>query len=123
MPETQSSRPKSIRLKIAGKTYVATYDVQDDCVQVTLKGRRSTWTQLRGLRAEDVARSLLKELIGVLLVVVCLQAYAEQRLGPKRPHLQADNARQTAYIRPSLVMKSPPTTGQRQRQAPLSHQK
>jgi hypothetical protein len=90
MPETQSPRPKSIRVKIAGKTYVATYDVQDDCVQVTHKGRRSVWTELRGLRAEDVARAMLKELLGVLLAAVCLGALLEQRLGARSPHPSAD---------------------------------
>jgi hypothetical protein len=90
MPETQSPRPKSIRVKIAGKTYVATYDVQDDCVQVTHKGRRSVWTELRGLRAEDVARAMLKELLGVLLAAVCLGALLDQRLGAKSAHPGAD---------------------------------
>ena len=90
MPETQSPRPKSIRVKIGGKTYVATYDVQDDCVQVTHKGRRSVWTELRGLRAEDVARVLLRELIGLLLAAVCFSALLEQRLGGKSPHMHAD---------------------------------
>src|SRR5882724_7644972 len=56
-----SPYPKKIRLKIAGKIYVATYDVQDDCVQVTLKGRRSIWTEVRGSRPEDVAKMLLRE--------------------------------------------------------------
>ena len=54
---------KKIHLKIAGRTYVASFDVADDCVQVTHKGRRSIWTELGGSRPEDVARMLLKELL------------------------------------------------------------
>lgn len=72
-----SSYPKKIRLKIAGTTYVATYDVQDDCVQVTHKGRRSIWTEIGGSRPEVVARMLLRELLGVLVATFYFAALAE----------------------------------------------
>jgi len=64
-------------LKIAGKIYVATYDVEDGCVQVTHKGRRSIWTEIGGARAEAVAKMLLKDLLGVLLATVYFAALGE----------------------------------------------
>jgi hypothetical protein len=64
-------------LKIADKTYVATYDVEDNCVQVTHKGRRSIWTELGGAHPEDVAKALLKELLGVLVATLCFATAAE----------------------------------------------
>ncbi len=94
MPRTHSPRPHSIRLKIGGKTYAASYDVQDGCVQVTHKGRRSVWTELRGLRAEDVAKMLLKELLGVLLAALCINALAAQMEAPRRSHPRIDAAPQ-----------------------------
>src|ERR1700674_1002573 len=77
MSSNQSPSPRKIRMKIAGKTYVATYDVEDDCVQVTHKGRRSIWTQIGASRPEDVAKMLLKELLGVLLATLYFAAVAE----------------------------------------------
>jgi hypothetical protein len=77
MSSNPSPHPKKIRLKIAGKTYVATYDVEDDCVQVTHKGRRSVWTQIGGSRPEDVAKMLLRELLGVLVAAFCFAALSE----------------------------------------------
>ena len=92
MSSPHPPRPKSIRLQIAGKTHVATYDVQDGCVQVTHKGRRSVWTELRGLQAEDVAKMLLKELLGVLLAALCINALAAQMESPRRSHLRINSA-------------------------------
>ena len=77
MSSEQRSIPKKFRLKIACKTYVATYDVEDECVQVTHKGRRSIWTEIGAARAEDVAKMLLKELLGVLLATMYFAALAD----------------------------------------------
>jgi len=63
-------------LKIAGKIYVATYDVEDGCVQVTHKGRRSIWTEIGGARAEAVAKMLLKDLLAF-----CWQLCTSPRFG------------------------------------------
>jgi hypothetical protein len=91
MPSTNAPPPKTLRVKVAGKAYVATYDVADGCVQVTYKGRRSVWTELGGARAEDVARMLLKELLGVLLAMLCLNALggAVERAARSQPQLDA----------------------------------
>lgn len=76
MSSQEASYPKKIRLKIAGKTYVATYEVEDNCVQVTHKGRRSIWTEIGGSRPEVVAKMLLRELLGVLVAAFYLAAVA-----------------------------------------------
>jgi hypothetical protein len=77
MSSKPSLYPKKIRMKIAGKTYVATFDVEDECVQVTHKGRRSIWTEMGGSRPEDVAKMLLRELLGMLVATLYFAALAE----------------------------------------------
>jgi hypothetical protein len=49
------------------------------------------WTELGAARAEDVARMLLKELLGVLLAVLCLNALggAVERAARAQPQLDA----------------------------------
>jgi hypothetical protein len=95
MPSTPSDSPRSIRLKIAGKTHVATYDVQDGCVQVTYKGRRSTWTEIGDARASDVARMILKELLAVLVAVICINAFAAEPASARK-RMQQSHAAQSA---------------------------
>jgi hypothetical protein len=77
MSSDPSPHPKKIRLKIAGKTYVATFDVEDGSVQVTHKGRRSIWTEIGGSRPEVVAKMLLRELLGVLVATLYFAALVE----------------------------------------------
>ena len=88
-------------MKIAGKSYVATYDVEDDCVQVTHKGRRSIWTEIGAARAEDVAKMLLRELLGVLLATMCFATLAEHAAA-----VWMSSAELRASQSPSLPIKS-----------------
>jgi hypothetical protein len=90
MSSKPSDSPVSIRLKLDGKIHLATYDVQDGCVQVTYRGRRSVWTEIGDARAADVARMILKELLAVLVAAVCISAAladpAAARKRTQQPH-------------------------------------
>ena len=64
MTQKTSTRPTAFEMATGGKTDRATYVVEDQCVQVTYNGRKSTWTQIGGSTPEMVARMLLHEVIG-----------------------------------------------------------
>jgi hypothetical protein len=84
MPTTPSTPPKTVCLEIGGKTHIATYDVQDGCVQVTYKGRRSTWTEIGDARAADVARMILRELLLALVVAICINGGSADPAGARK---------------------------------------